>query len=131
MFSQASVILSGGSGRHPHPGQTPPGQTSPQADIPWEDTPQADNPAGRHPPLQQTARRYVSYWNALLSTVCFVPCIQWIPQVHLWCGISRPLDSPHASRAFFDPHISLSVSNLNMISCRIQSAQIMLSRKNI
>ena len=29
--------------------------------------------------------------------VCFVACMQWIPQIHLWCDTCWPLDGQHGS----------------------------------
>ena len=34
------------------------------------------------------------------SRACLAACIQWIPQIHLWCNNCRPLDGPHCSKAF-------------------------------
>ena len=37
-----------------------------------------------------------------LSLVCcFVACVWWIPQIHLWCDTSWPLGSQHGSRTVF------------------------------
>ena len=35
---------------------------------------------------------------------CFIACVQWISQIHLWCDICWPLDGHHCSEIFFDPH---------------------------
>ena len=31
-------------------------------------------------------------------------CVQWIPQIQLWCDTCWPLDGQHCSQAFFDSH---------------------------
>ena len=36
-------------------------------------------------------------WIPLL--VCFIACMQGIPQIHLWCDTCWPLDGQHGSRA--------------------------------
>ena len=36
--------------------------------------------------------------NSLLTW--FISCIQWIPQIHLWCGTCWPIDGQHGSWAF-------------------------------
>ena len=36
----------------------------------------------------------------LLSLACFITCIQWIPQIHLWCHPWWPFDGQYGSEAF-------------------------------
>ena len=35
----------------------------------------------------------------------FITCMQWIPQIHLWCDTCWPLGDQRGGRAVFDPHI--------------------------
>ena len=37
-------------------------------------------------------------WDPLLA--CFISCVQWIPQIHLWYNTCWPLDSQHGSQTF-------------------------------
>ena len=34
------------------------------------------------------------------SLACFIACVQWIPQINLWCNACWPPDGQHGSQAF-------------------------------
>ena len=40
------------------------------------------------------------------SLICFLTCVQWIPQINLWCNIYWPLDDHHGSWAFLIQYFS-------------------------
>ena len=44
-----------------------------------------------------------------LSFAFFVTCMQWIPQIHLWCDTCWPLGSQHGSLAFLT-HVLANIS---------------------
>ena len=43
-----------------------------------------------------------SGWNPLLA--CFLVCVQWIPQIHLWWDTCWLHSGQHGSQVFFDQH---------------------------
>ena len=40
------------------------------------------------------------------SLICFLTCVQWIPQINLWCNTCWPLDGQHGSWAFLIQYFS-------------------------
>ena len=90
--------------------------------------------AGIHPPPGDCSRWYASYWNAFFFfflnwktsvlfcfatdtplfrfktrvdhlLACFITCMQWIPQIHLWCNTAKLLMISMAIKPFWSTYL--------------------------
>ena len=62
----------------------PPGQRpSLDRDPPWTETPQTETPPGQRPSCIVKSGRYVSYWNAFLYFIIYLPFINYSFKIKL------------------------------------------------
>ena len=55
---------------------------------------------------------WVSKLGKIRSLTCFFACMQWIPQIHLWCGTCWPFGGQHGSLAILSTYLHTSTGGL-------------------